>query len=883
MIRIFKNIIPGILFLLLSLSLLVSCSTKKNSFTRRVYHNLTGHYNTFWNGRESYREGVAQLEKTKKENYNKILPVYYYGTEQNAQSLNPYMDKAIDKASINVQNHSMVFSRREYVRWIDDSYLLIGLSYFYKQEYNKATRTFDYVMSEYRENPIRYQAGLWLAKSYIELTKYKRAQSILDNLDNDIKKNDDVPFAIIQALPLVRADLMIKQKKYPQATEPLRDALFLNQKKNMDARVRFILGQIFQHQGEYYKASDYYKQVIKKNPPYEMAFNAAINLATSYDTIYGESSKPIVKNLKKMLKEDKNIEFRDQIYFALADVSFKDRADSIGIDYLALSVASSVSNNYQKATSALKLGDIYFYRPNYSLAQAYYDTAVQVLPDDYPNSEEIKLRTTYLTELVDNLIIIETEDSLQKVAAMPEAERLALIDKIIEKVKEEEEKEKEQEELAQLNALNQTPSTSMAGGPTTSGSSWYFYNTQAKSFGFSEFKKKWGNRKLEDNWRLSNKQVLFQPDEEVVVAEGDSLVADSTGKVIVSNDKHEPGYYLQDLPFDSTSLATSNLKIEEAYFALGYIYKDKLLNLASSVESFEKLTTRYPETKHLLESWYQLYRVNLTLKNQERAEYYKKLIVEQFPDTDYARLITDPEYFKELEAKRNRAVTLYNETWQQYESGQYYTVYSNSSRALSEFDKPKELMAKFEYLQALSLGKIDVTDSMLVALDSLLIKYPNSEIAPMAQNLLSFWRGPLDSTGLQTTPEKVIDISIYNFNKNSKQIFALIVKQEGNININALKVRISDFNMKYYSLENLSITNILLDKTTHFIMVGNFDNIESSMKYYNAILASDYVFANVDKQSYDGFVITQENYPVLYKDKDLEKYLAFFRQKYLKQ
>ncbi|MCD4736271.1 MAG: hypothetical protein K8R53_09525, partial [Bacteroidales bacterium] len=162
--------------LLLSGIFIISCSTKKNTFTRRVYHNLTGHYNMFWNGRESFREGVAQLETSVEDNYNKILPFFNYGTEANAQSLNPYMDKAIEKASINIQRHTMFFNHREYVRWIDDSYMLIGKSYFYKQEYNKARRTFEFVMNEYKENLIRYEATMWLANSFIRLEKYKRAQ-----------------------------------------------------------------------------------------------------------------------------------------------------------------------------------------------------------------------------------------------------------------------------------------------------------------------------------------------------------------------------------------------------------------------------------------------------------------------------------------------------------------------------------------------------------------------------------------------------------------------------------------------------------------------------------------------------------------------------------
>ena len=276
----------------------------------------------FWNGRESYREGVEQLDKSVKDNYNKILPVFNYGTESDAQAMNPFMDRAIEKASVNIQRHSMFFNRKEYVRWIDDSYMLIGLGYFYKQEYSKARRTFEFVINEYKKNEIKYDAMLWLGNSYNQMGKYKRAQSVLDNLENEIDKNPKgVSSKVVKMLPLVRADMYILQEKYSQAKEPLIDAIYLRQKKTIDARVRFILGQIFQEEEEFYKASEYYRQVVKKNPPYEMAFNASINLARSYDTRYGDDSKDIVKQLNKMLKEDKNLEFRDQIYFALAEVA----------------------------------------------------------------------------------------------------------------------------------------------------------------------------------------------------------------------------------------------------------------------------------------------------------------------------------------------------------------------------------------------------------------------------------------------------------------------------------------------------------------------------------------------------------------------------------
>jgi len=839
----------------------------------------------YWNGRESLREGLVELEKTAKDNYNKILPVYNYGTKENAQSLNPYMDKAIEKASINIQRHSMYFERREQVNYIDDSYLLIGLSYFYKHEYHKAKRTFEYVMTKYKYNDIRYEAMLWLANSYNQLEKYKKAQSTLDYLKNEMDKSPkDVPKIVHKQFPLIKADMFIRQEKFNQAIDLLVDAIYLRQDKKTDARIKFILGQIYQNEDELYRASDYYMLAIKRNPSYELAFNAAINLATCYDTRYEEGSKDIRKKLDKMLKEDKNLDFRDQIYYALADVAYKDAEDSLAISYLRLSVATSVTNDFQKAASSIKLGKYFFEGKKYRLAQAYYDTAIQVLPEDYPDYKRIMANSEFLNELVDNLIVVQTEDSLQTLAAMSEADRNAIIDKVIEDLKIQEEKEREEAEALEAMAANSLndmgrPGGQSIGDPTNQGK-WYFYNSQAMSFGFTEFKKKWGNRKLEDNWFISNKQAAIDFLEDQQIAENDSLggVKDSTA--IVSNDPHNRDYYLSGLPLTEEKLDTSNVRIQDALYNLGSIYKDKFSDLPRSNESFETLIKRYPENSHLLQTYYQLYRSFMKMDSIDKAEYYKNLLVNEFPESDYAKLLLNPDYYKELEAEKNRAITLYNETYDHYTSGHYYTVYSNSNRALSTFEEPEETLAKFEYLRALAIGKIEVVDSLQAALEILVAKYPDSEVKPLAQNILDYLTGPIDTTSTEEEPEEVYDLAMYEFNNSSKQIFALVV-DDANVNINALKVRISDFNSKFFSLSNISITNILLNTTSHFVMVGNFEDIESALNYFHTIMKNEYVFANLSEDDYSGFIIAQENYPVFYKDKDIKKYLAFFKQNYL--
>ncbi len=417
---------PEQLILLVSL---FSCSTKKNTFTRRLYHNITSRYNVYFNGKESLNEGSIQLVKGAKDNFTKVLPVFNFGTKQEAQQLNPEMDRAIQKASIAIQKHSMPFDGTEKVKWIDDSYLMIGKAYFYKQEYFSARRTFNFVIQEYGYNDIKYNSMIWLALTYNQTGEFEKTEPLLNLITADVSKGV-VPYDIVKILPQVYADLYIRQEYYDRAVDFLVEGIFYNPKRDLKTRMMFILGQIFQQSGDLYRASEWYNKVIKRNPEYDMAFQAKINLAKSYDTNSGDR-KQVTKILTKMLKDEKNKDYKDQIYFALADVAMRDRDTVMGIEYFRLSVSSSVNNNYQLATSALTLADLYFEIPSYENAQAYYDTAMMALPKDYPNYDDIDRKTKILTDLVESLIIIQHEDSLQSLVNMSETERNSVIDNII--------------------------------------------------------------------------------------------------------------------------------------------------------------------------------------------------------------------------------------------------------------------------------------------------------------------------------------------------------------------------------------------------------------------------------------------------------------------
>ncbi|MDD5508262.1 MAG: tetratricopeptide repeat protein [Bacteroidales bacterium] len=876
--------IPGkITVITLLVLLLASCSTKKNTMTRRLYHNLTAHYNAYWNGRQSIREGEAELHRTVKDNYTFILPVFNYGTKEQAVAINPQMDRAIEKGSKVIQKHSMFFNNKEYVQWIDDSYLMIGMAYFYKQEYLMARRTFDYVIKNYEHDPIKYEAMIWLSSTYIQQEEWNKAQSLLDLVQSEIDK-EVVSLQKMKRLPLVYADFYIRQGLYKQAIPYLERSLEINHEKLIQCRLLYIMGQIYQADKDYEASSEYYTSVIRRGAPYEMAFNARINLAQSYSTTTGDK-KMIIKELQKMIKDLKNEDFLDQIYYALAEIALKEKDDSLGINYLRLSVSKSTSNLYQKSVSSLRLADLFFSYPDYPNAQLYYDTAVMFLPEDYPNYDPIVTKARLLTELVTHLTTVHVQDSLQAIALMPDPERNALISKLIADYQEKERLRKEQEAemdrqrmMASSNYQTQQNVDRLAGGK------WYFYNPSTLSFGYNEFIKRWGNRKLEDLWRLKNKQMTSTFGQEEELAASDSDKTDST--TMASTDLSKPETYLQNLPLTPEQMAKSHEMVASALYQSAIIYDDGLADFPAAIRSYNSLIERYPDDKRVLESYYNMYSIYNEQQDAERAAFYRDLIVNNYPESDFAKIIMDPNYNLVLQAQRNKAAVLYEETYQAFVNEQYMMVKIYSEEAIVNYAEDKVLIPKFEYLRVLAMSQTISHDSLGVLLARFIETYPSSEVTPLAQNVLNHLTmveatlAAGDSLLADSTRIEQAVIAPYQYDPESTHFYILIV-EASTINVNATKVRISDHNMKYHRLDNLTISSVLLDSKRQMITVSNFRNKEQALTYYTGISNNDYVFSGIPADAFSQFVISSDNYRIFYENKDSKDYLRFFTKNYL--
>lgn len=862
-----KYTYPAVILVLILV--LISCSTKKNRWTNRTYHGITAKYNILFNGQESFKAGIAELGKKAQENYTRVLPVYSRQTKEEATSISPQMDRTVEKSSKAIKKHSIFIKGKEYNKYIPYSYLMMGKAFFYKKDYETAQRTFNFILNNYKIPEITQEASIWLARTSSELGEMTRADLLFDELKYKFEKSNNKKIQLL--FNMAYADFLIKQENYQAAIDPVQNALMIKMPKQVKTRLLYILAQLYQATGSMEAAYNNYKLVIKRNPKYEMAFNARINMAKCYSSGTGDKSF-VIKELQKMLKDEKNKEYQDIIYYTLAEIDLMEPDEPSAIENLTLSVKNSTINNYQKSVSSLKLADIHFKNLNYTMSQRYYDTTMAFLPKDYPNYVEIKSKTEILTKLVNNLNVIQTQDSLQRIAKMTEPERNRFIDKLIEEYNEKERQRQEEERqrqmaIAQAN-MNKPPDATTAGN-------WYFYNPQAVAFGINEFRQKWGERKLEDNWRLSNKQLVTNTEETDIDNESDD--GDTIKK---PTDPKNRQTYIVNLPLTEEKIRKSDEMIVKAYYNVGFIYKDGLKDITKSNETFEKLIERFPDHALSLQSCFTLYQSYLEAKNIERSNYYKNIILTKYPNSDYAEIIKDPSYYKKIEARNKEGEMFYAQTFDLFNAKNYQQVIQNAKIASEKYAKNASIMARIDYLKTISYEYVYGRDSLISQLESYIVKYPTHQLGERCQVMLSSLKNKTSATTNNTTSTNVAETFTFDETDFHFYVFIADIRKA---NFNDMKVRISDFNKKYFSTLTFDVSSIYLDNTTQMITVSKFENKAKAMDYYNYIKTQADVMKGIKLNEVTQFIMSDKNYLLYYKNKNIRaQYPDFFKLNYSK-
>ncbi|MFM7724273.1 MAG: tetratricopeptide repeat protein, partial [Bacteroidota bacterium] len=723
------------------------CSVNKDAFMNRTYHGMTAKYNGYFNANELLSMAVVSYEKNRKDDFYDWLPVLATPTKEESKSMHSAIDTAIKKCTKVIQNHAMPSAdgpkEAEYNPWIDENWLTIGRAYYYRGEYEKSLKNFQFTKRFFAKDPSKYVAELWMARIYVQQNRLAEAKTILDELQktaltqkkktflsrfskkNKVPKSDDnyVPEMnqkIQYEMYKTRAALYLTKKQPDEVIFPLSQAVGLCRNKRERARLSFILGQMYLSNNRLDSARIAFKNSISPSADYDIAFNGKLNYA-----VLGISDKD-QKSLDKMLRDEKNAGYKDQIYYAKAQMELGRGNTPIAKSYYTLSAFYSTKNQRQKALSYEKLGDLSFQERSYLNAQKYYDSCAKAMPENYPNAEDILAKVAKLASLVSAIEIAQHEDSVQRIAKMDEKSQTAFIKEVIRQMKEEAQRKKELE-AAKLRALQDQAN---AGSQLGNGNKWIFNNEKLRQQGFDEFRKMWGDRKNEDDWRRSNK--LSAGNNAASNAPKDSLMA-SNPNAEEGKDTLDVESLRKRLPLSDTAYTASVLREIEARYTAGILYKELLNEPSLASDQFKQVLEENTRNITDLSSAFQLYKIN---ESTGRGQDYKTHIVTYYPKSDVANYFLDPDFFEKSKAARGAAEKEYLTALHEYEMREYKKAFDLTEKVVVN-DRNNAYRAEYLLLNALAFGQITSDKKAIIPrLNMIVEEKPGTPQADRAKELL---------------------------------------------------------------------------------------------------------------------------------------------------
>lgn len=706
--------------------LFFGCSTKKDAFVNRTYHGISTKYNVLYNGQLALDDGLASLNANYEDNYWEVLPIEPLkvdelalpGMQVNTDNSPQEFDRAEEKAVKAIQKHSMLIARQERNNQIDAAYLLLGKSRYYSQRFVPAMEAFNYIMINYPRADLIDENWIWKAKTNVRLQNEDIAiealKILLEKETLSSKNREDAHTVMAMAYQ--------KSDSLDQEINHLKLATLTQNNKEQTARNLFILGQLYRIKNEIDSSNIAFQKIVDlKKAPHKYLIHAQIEQAKNVSS--DEEANLMAEKLKELIDDRYNRAYLDELYFRLAEVTLESNED-LALDYYKQAVLASNSANLQKELAYESIGNVYFNKAEFSVAGAYYDSVLQISRDE--NSKRIrslKRKRNNLEEVIIFETVAKQSDSILGVVAMSHDEQLAFYTNYIETLKAEDKRKKELEEIQKLNAGSNffgTENTNL----TKPDGKWYFYNTQASGYGQQEFRNTWGNRPLEDNWRLSDKvQINTSKNAQTI----------TTVNGVDNAKRYDIMYYLNQIPsnpivIDSISLARNN-----AYYKLGIIYESQFKETDLAISKLEKLLTFNPSEEIELPTKYHLYKMYLNV-NQEKSQFYKNEITSNYPNSKYAQIILNPsEVISEDQVSKSEIE--YAEIYYKYEAEQYDEVISKTTEAIGKYNG-QIIVPKFELLKAYAIGKKDGLLAFKEALDFIAMNYPNTEEAKKALEVL---------------------------------------------------------------------------------------------------------------------------------------------------
>ncbi|MDD5787261.1 MAG: hypothetical protein PUD35_00395 [Bacteroidales bacterium] len=911
-----RHIIPLIAVAVLLLA--AGCSTEKNTSQSRWWHSFNAKYNTYYNGSLAYIDGSLEKETGNKDNFTEMIPLYTVGNKTSKELGKAKYDVAIEKCQKAIKLHSIKrrpewtknrqkterdvewLNRKEYNPFLWKAWMLMGRSQFMKGAFDEAASTFAYMSRMYATQPAIYgRARAWLAKCYIEQDWVYDAEDVISKM-----RRDSMHWRAQKEWDYTYADYYIHTQRYEEAIPYLRKVIRHEMRRKQKARQWFLMGQMEAALGHKEKAYQAYKHVVRLNPPYELEFNARIAMT---EVMAGGQAKKMVRRLKRMAASDNNKDYLDQVYYAIGNIYMNQQDTLKAIAAYEKGNTQSTRNGIEKGVLLLRLGDIYWTMERFSDAGRCYGEAIGLLDKERDDYKQLSQRSKVLDELVPYTEAIHLQDSLQALAKMPEAERNAAIDRVIEALKKKEKAERdaqaetnaEQQQAAQGGNTNtQNKPNNTQNNTTSKQGLWYFYNPMAVSQGKEAFQKQWGKRENVDDWQRVNKTVVAMDNGEMELTDEqrDSITAleaqeDSVKNSLKDpkNDPHKREYYMEQIPFTEDKVAESNNIIKDGLFNAGVIFKDKLDNLLLSEKHLRRLTDSFPEYEKNDEAFYHLYLLYSRRNDKDRATQFLDKLKTDYPESQWTVLLSDPYYEENARIGVHLEDSLYAATYAAFKADRLDEVKGNTEISASRFPLGDN-RDKFIFIGGLSKLNAGDASGCLADMEDMVKKFPKSRLAEMAGMIINGVKagrklhgGKFDIGDVWAQRSVVMSdsdsIAARRFLAERDVNFSFVVAYHpDSLQENRLLFELARFNFTNFIVRNF---DIVIDELNglHLMKVSGFRNYDEALQYARQLYAN----AAVSTLTHKGraLVISDSNLELLGTQYSFNDYDKFYDEHFM--
>ena len=733
------------------------CAKNNAAFIKQGYHDLTARYNSNFNAKQKYMLSIKSIENTRKDNYDELIPLYAYGTLKDTEAQSSAFDIVVDKASTSIQLHKIS-------NWSDDNFLLLAKAFYMQGSYDKSIESLRYITANFKNGvdsrsdkkikrqkrnkkrkkrakkilrknvqklkegkdirpkksffkhqPTKSEALVWLVKAFTAKEQYNEAQAVLDYiaLDNTFIQNYD------RDKELAHANYLIQQNLFSEAIPHISKALEMFKSNKKKARYRFVIAQLFETKGDKTAARNYYELSKKGNSNYDMVFNATLKILKLSSA--NKNTDKEDKLLAKLIRDSKNVDYLDQLYYERALIAQKNKDLDKAKEYLALSIEKSTSNNLQKAKSYVLLANIFYADEDYTNAQENYAASLTLINPEFKDYNIISKRANVLTALVTQLNTISKNDSLLTFAELPKDKLEQLL---------------YNQALAQIENIESAKNTNApiqdkfaANDKKVTDIKFYFYSEQAKTQGYAKFINIFGNRKLEDDWRRSNKSSGLDFAEETRTEEEifDEKVNELYEKL------------LAEIPNSDSSKTAMKDNVGLAHYTAANIYKYDLTNDPKAIYHYKIISNDFAESKYDAESLYNLYILNKEI-DKKTSDKSKNLVLSKYPKSKFAKIIKDPSFAENLKKDNLKVDEFYEQTYEAYIAENYRDVLIRVNKSRTEFGE-NPLEAKFALLEAITLGKQQKYKPYVDALEAVIANYSNTIEQEKASEMLAYLKG----------------------------------------------------------------------------------------------------------------------------------------------